>query len=78
MKETRTRSMVKGLTYRALATVATMTVAFLFTGNFSAAVKVGLADSVVKFVLYYLNERGWNLVSWGYVAPEAVRTHDRS
>ena len=77
MKETRTRSIVKGLSYRVLATVATMTVAYLFTGNLMASVKVGLADSVVKFILYYLNERGWNLVSWGYVSPEAVQSSDR-
>ncbi|RMG28830.1 MAG: DUF2061 domain-containing protein [Bacteroidetes bacterium] len=65
LQESKFRSLVKGVTYRLLATFATFSVAFVFTGNVSTSIKVGLIDSVVKFVIYYLNERGWNQISWG-------------
>lgn len=67
IKDSKARSVVKGVTYRLLATFATFSVAFAFTSDISTSVKVGLIDSVVKFVIYYLNERGWNQVKWGRV-----------
>ncbi len=65
MKETKRRSIVKGLTYRVMATLATFTVAFLFTGDISSSVQIGLADFIVKLTLFFVNERLWARVTWG-------------
>ena len=69
-RETRKRSIIKAVTYRSLATIATFTLAFAFTGSVEIATSIGLLDFVVKFAIYFINERLWNLTSWGYLKTE--------
>lgn len=66
MNEKRRRSLVKAVTYRALATIATFSIALAFTGNVELATSIGLVDTVVKFLLFYVNERIWLRSRWGY------------
>jgi len=66
MKETKARSIVKAVTYRFSATIATLSVAYFFIGDVAIATQIGLLDTVVKFLLYYINERIWNNLDWGY------------
>ena len=57
MKESKQRSIIKGLSYRFMATFATMSVTYAFTSDISSAFHIGLADFVVKLILYFTNER---------------------
>ena len=66
MKETKQRSVTKAVTYRIAATVATFSLALIFTGSIEIATSIGILDFIIKFIIYYLNERAWNLTSWGY------------
>ncbi len=66
MKETKKRSITKAVTYRLGATIATFTLAYVFTGSVEIATSIGILDFFVKFTIYYLNERVWTLVPWGY------------
>jgi len=76
MKEKRKRSIIKAVTYRSAATVATFTLALIFTGSLEIATSIGLLDFIVKFTIYYLNERIWTLVSWGYhIEPAPTESH---
>ena len=68
--ETKKRSITKAMTYRLLATIATFTLAYAFTGSIEIATSIGLLDFVIKFAIYFLNERVWNLTSWGYLRSE--------
>lgn len=70
MKETKKRSITKAVTYRLGATVATFTLAYVFTGSIEIATSIGILDFFVKFTIYYLNERVWTLVPWGYNKEE--------
>ncbi len=65
MVEQKRRSLVKALTWRAIATATTMTLVFLFTGEMSLAVGVGALDIIFKLIFYYVHERAWNKLSWG-------------
>lgn len=65
MSEERKRSIVKGLTWRLLASSATVAIVFIFTGSLKASFGVSLSEIVVKTSLYYLHERIWDRVSWG-------------
>lgn len=71
MFETRSRSIAKSLTWRALATLTTVVLVLLFTGEVHLAVAVGGVEVVAKMVFYYLHERAWSAVAWG-TAPERV------
>jgi len=67
MKESKRRSLIKALTYRALATIATFSVALVFTGNMGASIQIGMADFVIKMTLFFVNDRVWNSIQWGYI-----------
>lgn len=64
-KETRLRSVLKGLTWRVLATLTTAIIAYFVTGSIKPAVAIGSVEFVSKFFLYYLHERTWQSVPKG-------------
>jgi uncharacterized membrane protein len=46
-------------------------VTFLLTGRLDFAITIGVADSLVKFLIYYLHERLWSRTGFGQVGkPE--------
>ena len=66
MHATRSRSIAKALTWRAIATLTTASLAYIFTdGDVDIAIKVGAFDVFIKLAFYYLHERGWGMVEWG-------------
>jgi uncharacterized membrane protein len=64
------RSIAKTLSWRFLATVITCCVAWFITGVISAAVAIGMADTLVKLGMYYAHERAWNRVPFGRREPK--------
>ena len=62
--EAHTRTIVKAISWRALATLTTMTIVFLFTRRIMLSLGVGLAEIIAKITFYYLHERIWDNVSW--------------
>jgi len=65
MREFHKRSVVKAICWRALATLTTMAVVFLFTKRLTLAFQVGAIEVVAKILLYYGHERLWNSIGWG-------------
>ena len=70
MNESHTRSIVKGFTWRIIASATTMLVVYFATGNLALVASVGLADVVLKVFFYYLHERTWGKVKWGRLGTE--------
>lgn len=62
MKETIYRSIVKGISWRIFATIDTIFLAWLVTGHFEDALKIGLGEVFTKTFLYFLHERVWNRI----------------
>jgi uncharacterized membrane protein len=63
--ESRTRSLIKGLTWRLIATLTTISIAWLIIGDVSAALQIGLIEVFAKIAIYYLHERAWAHVTLG-------------
>ncbi len=63
--ESTQRSIVKALSWRILATVITAVIVYFLTGNLDFAAKVGLADTALKFLVYFGHERLWNRIPYG-------------
>lgn len=63
--DTKSRSLIKSLLWRIVATISTSVISFLYTGNLSLAASIGIVSSVINFVLYYWHERLWNNIKWG-------------
>ena len=71
MFETRRRSVVKALSWRTLAGIITACVALAMTGQLEFAAKIGIIDTAVKLVIYFVHERAWNKINYGrVVAPD--------
>ena len=67
--ETRARSIVKALTWRATALVITTGVVWMVTGKVELAVEIGLLDTLIKLGAYYTHERSWLKVRFGRPKP---------
>jgi uncharacterized membrane protein len=63
--ETTRRSIAKALSWRVLATVITSALVFVITGKGEFAATVGLADTTIKFFVYFGHERLWNRIDYG-------------
>lgn len=70
--ESHRRTLLKTLSWRAIAAVITAGLAFVATENLTASLALGSADTGVKFVLYYLHERAWARAKIGYLRSNTV------
>ena len=59
------RSVIKAITWRAIATLTTMSLVYIFTGDLTLTGTVGVFDVALKLLFYYLHERTWNRIRWG-------------
>ena len=69
MNETHTRSIIKAITWRSGGLVMTVAVAWALTRKVELAASIGLADTLVKLLAYYLHERAWLKLDLGRVQP---------
>ena len=65
MKVTKSRSFVKALSYRIWGTLSSVAVVYVITKNASLSITIAFWETVVKIFIYYVHERGWNMVQWG-------------
>ena len=64
-KDSPQRSILKTISWRVLATTATMIIIYVISGSLDWAIMGGIFDVVVKLVLYYAHERLWTNIEWG-------------
>jgi adenylylsulfate kinase len=71
MKDSRTRSLVKGITWRFIATATGAGITYFLTGSHELAASFILLDVVLKLLFYYGHERAWGRVAWGRAVIKA-------
>lgn len=64
-RETNIRSIVKGISWRVVATTTTIIIVYFFFGRLDLAIAAGMIETVFKIGLYWLHERVWFKVRWG-------------
>ncbi|MHA2188338.1 MAG: DUF2061 domain-containing protein [Candidatus Thorarchaeota archaeon] len=60
MKQIDLRVVAKALTWRVLATVTTIVVAFVFTRSIEISLEIGFVEALLKLVFYYVHEKMWD------------------
>lgn len=65
--DTHKRTFFKTISWRVVATFTTAGVTYLLTGRLDFAISVGVADSLVKFLIYYFHERLWSRSRFGQI-----------
>ena len=63
--EKRYRSIIKGFTWRVLATLTTVGISWFITKEIELALSIGSIEVFAKMALYYFHERTWNKINLG-------------
>lgn len=61
------RSIAKSFSWRILATLTTVILVWIGTGQVNTALAIGGAEFFIKMIVYYSHERAWARISWGLV-----------
>ncbi|MGD8306360.1 MAG: adenylyl-sulfate kinase [Ignavibacteria bacterium] len=64
-KETKTRTIVKTISWRFWATVTTTALVFLFIGEPEVALSIGIIEVFLKLLIYFFHERAWAKIKFG-------------
>jgi len=64
-KESLSRTSTKTATWRVIASLDTMLLAWFFTGNIGTAISIGGLEVVTKLILYFFHERAWAKLPFG-------------
>jgi len=65
MVETHSRTVMKTVSWRIVATLTTGIIVYILSGQILLSLGVIGVEVVAKILFYYLHERAWNLVAWG-------------
>ena len=60
------RSFAKTLTWRVFASLDTFVISYVITGQLIWAGSIAGAEVLTKVLLYYVHERAWAHIPWGY------------
>ncbi len=63
--ETHTRTVIKAISWRVIASVTTMTIIYVLTREWVLTLGAGLVEASSKMLFYYMHERAWGKVGWG-------------
>ena len=63
--EAHMRSIIKALSWRCFATIATIIIVYFFTRKWVLSIGIGAVEVVTKLTLYYIHERVWILIPFG-------------
>jgi len=64
-KEAHLRSILKAVSYRLLASIATGSIAYVFTRRLDISLAIASVEAVAKVICYYLHERLWSFIKIG-------------
>ena len=65
-KESNVRSLLKAVSWRIIATLTTILIAWVVYGDIKPALTIGGIEFITKFFVYYGHERIWQLVPHGF------------
>ena len=65
MNVTKTRSLLKTISWRILASTDTFLLTWLVTGSHKAGLAVSGLEVITKMILYYFHERAWLRSDYG-------------
>lgn len=65
MTDTPKRTIIKTLSWRVMATIATFLVSYVISSDISIASGIAGTQIFIHTFLYYIHERAWIKVEWG-------------
>lgn len=73
-KESKTRSVLKAVSWRFWATLTTTTLVLIFVGKLGVALTVGGLEVIIKLIIYFFHERIWDKIKFGKkeIKPQVI------
>jgi len=68
MMELKWRSIAKSVSYRIICIISLSIVTYLITGDVLSMTYIVVVFQSIQIVLFYLHERAWASIKWGYDA----------
>jgi uncharacterized membrane protein len=65
MSDTKTRSLIKTISWRLTGSFSTFVISYLVLGSLMVASSIALVQVTVNTILYFFHERIWNAIKWG-------------
>jgi uncharacterized membrane protein len=63
--ESHTRTVLKAISWRVIATLTSMTIVYVLTRRPLLTLEFGVIEVLAKITFYYLHDRAWHKVQWG-------------
>ncbi|MFA9454819.1 MAG: DUF2061 domain-containing protein [Candidatus Aminicenantaceae bacterium] len=63
--ETHSRTVIKAISWRVIASLTTMTIIYVLTREWVLTLGAGLVEASSKMLFYYAHERAWGKIGWG-------------
>tara|TARA_B100000927_G_scaffold124819_1_gene100721 strand:- start:1264 stop:1473 length:210 start_codon:yes stop_codon:yes gene_type:complete len=67
MSDTKSRSIIKTVSWRITGTACTFIVSWLILGDISTSGTIAFIQLTFNTAIFYIHERLWNLSKWGKV-----------
>lgn len=64
MSDSKSRSVIKTITWRITGSSATFLIAYLISGNLAVGGTIAVIQLVTNTFLYFIHERIWNKIKW--------------
>lgn len=77
MPDSKSRHLLKTLSWRAVGTADTIFISWIISGNPLTGLKIGLMEVVTKMMLYYFHERIWYKLNYGLGIRSKVSQHEQ-
>lgn len=65
LRDSKTRHLIKTVTWRFVGTLDTILLSWLISGDPMVGLQIGVAEVITKMILYYLHERSWYKINYG-------------
>lgn len=65
-REAHSRSVAKAISWRVLGSIDTFVLSYLFTSDVKSAGAIASTEVITKIVLFYVHERAWSSIHWGF------------
>jgi uncharacterized membrane protein len=65
MTESTYRTLIKTISWRIIATIASFTISYLIIDNIMVASSIAGIQVIIHTILYYIHERVWISIVWG-------------
>lgn len=67
MSDTKTRSIVKTISWRLTGTLCTFLISWIILGDISTSGAIALIQLTFNTIVFYFHERIWNIIPWGKI-----------